>query len=223
MDRIDASVDSVAVQGAISNWPCVVHNTFCSVMQSLDSVRAGALALEGAGRDLVAVLSLDDLVLGGRLYRATAPGFRAADYYGDPVTSIAARQWVPWTDAEMPPALPGAAELLRAIIEHDMAVIFLTGRRASRRAETVASLVRVGLAGDGADALFSVAELQDPQGALQMRPDDDARPSEHEFKLERCRMIERNYRIALNIGTQLSAMVAGDWMTIAPHQIYIVP
>lgn len=219
---IEACIYNPSVQTTLANWPYQVYNICGAITADLDTIRASSLTLEaasgGAARDLVMVMSLDDLVIGDRMYRATAPGFRAANFYGDAVATATSHVW----GASTPPLLPGVTELVQRVVELDMSVIILTGRREGRRAETVASLVYAGLAGAGAGAIFAEAELQDPQGALQMRPDDDDRPSEYGFKFERCQMVEKNYRIALNVGTQLSAMVAGDRQLLCPHQLYIV-
>jgi phosphoglycolate phosphatase-like HAD superfamily hydrolase len=190
---------------------------------------AEARAEGRAPRPPAAVLDIDEVVLcnihmGEFHAPAGAQGPEPVDFYA--ADYFAAPDGTPWPRGSLiNPLLPGARELIEALQGLGARVFFVTGRLESVRGETVENFERVGLAGAGAP--FARDELLRPGGALYMCPDAEypaLGTSVRPYKESRRRAIEETYRIAVNVGDQISDLgLYGDAQVHVPQPFYWIP
>lgn len=186
--------------------------------------RADAAAAGRAPRPLAIVCDIDEVILSNiHMNSFYAPAgaqgpdavdFHAADAFGWP------------RGARLNPLLPGAFDLLACARRLGLAVFFVTGRLEPIREETVENLVQVGLAGDSDEKVLRTADLLRPDGPLLMCTEtlypklgESIRP----FKEGRRQSIEKNHRIVLNLGDQVSDLgLFGDVQVLVPHPFYYI-
>ncbi len=193
-----------------------------------------ASSLGRPSRPLAAVVDIDEVVLSNIHMNtfAAPPGaqgpervdFHACDHY----TAPGGGPW-PRDDLRLNPLLPGSRRLLRALSEN-CEVFLVTGRLETIRGETAENLAYVGLAkpeGRGGGAVWGLGELLRVGGPLRMCPPERApAPGEsiRPFKESQRRQIEETYRIAVNIGDQVSDLgLYGDAQVLIPHPFYYTP
>ncbi len=109
------------------------------------------------------------------------------------------------------PAIPQTLDLYRYARGHEVAVLFLTGRRERLRRATVANLHAAGYTG---------------RLRVRMRPDRE-RPGTHDgFKArERRRLERRGFTIVANVGDQRSDLSGGgaERNFKLPNPMYVIP
>lgn len=195
---------------------------------------AAAAAEQRAPRPLAAVLDIDEVVLANihmNVFQAPAGeqgplavDFHACDYYLAPD----GKPW-PRDDLRLNPLLPGARDLIAALLAAGVRVYFITGRLESIRGETVENFEFVGLAAPQktGGALFDTADLAQTGGILVMCPDGEYPPpgqTVRPFKEGRRRALEATHRIVVNIGDQISDLgLYGDVQVHVPHPFYWTP
>jgi predicted secreted acid phosphatase len=109
------------------------------------------------------------------------------------------------------PAIRQTRSLYRYAVRHHVRVFFITGRRASVRATTIANLHRAGYAG---------------RLRVKLRPVDEAPGSHDGWKARtRARIVKRGYRIVANVGDQRSDLDGGSALRTfkLPNPMYVIP
>ena len=108
------------------------------------------------------------------------------------------------------PAIRQTRSLYRYAVRHHVRVFFITGRRASVRATTIANLHRAGYQG---------------RIRIKLRPDQEA-PGTHNGWKERtrARIVDRGYRIIANVGDQRSDLTGGHALRAfkLPNPMYVI-
>jgi acid phosphatase len=108
------------------------------------------------------------------------------------------------------PAIRQTRGLYRYAVRHHVRVFFITGRRSSLRATTIANLHRAGYAG---------------RLHIKLRPVNE-RPGTHDgWKARtRARIVERGYRIVANVGDQRSDLEGGSALRgfKLPNPMYVI-
>ncbi|MBS0632227.1 MAG: acid phosphatase [Verrucomicrobia bacterium] len=102
--------------------------------------------------------------------------------------------WAAWIAAAKAPAIEPVAAVYRLAQRRGVAVIFLSTRRESQRADTVRNLKAVGCA---------------ESAALVLQPDGDKRTAAAFKTAERQRLVAEGYVIIANVGDQASDLVGG--------------
>lgn len=190
---------------------------------------AEAARLEGRkARPLAVVFDIDEVLLCNiHLNGFQAPAgvqgpdpidFHIADFFVDRATG---KTWV--RDDPGDPPLPGANALLAETVVLGLRPFFVTGRLESIRDITVEDFRRAGFTRSDLtpDAPLAANDLRD---TLVMCPDGEHPPpteSIRPWKEGRRAVIEKDYRIALNVGDQVSDLgLHGDRQFYLPHPFY---
>ncbi len=109
------------------------------------------------------------------------------------------------------PAIRQTRSLYRYAVRHGVRVFFITGRRTSIRATTIANLHRAGYTG---------------RLHVKLRPVDEAPGSHDGWKARtRARIVKRGYRIVANVGDQRSDLDGGSALRgfKLPNPMYVIP
>ncbi len=186
--------------------------------------RADAASAGHKARPLAIVCDIDEVILSNiHMNSFSAPAgaqgpdaidFHAADAFGWP------------RGARLNPLLPGAFDLLACARKLGLAIFFVTGRLEPIREETVENFVQVGLAGNSDEKILRTADLLSPNGPLIMCTEalyPKLGESIRTFKEGRRQLIEKNHRIVLNLGDQVSDLgLYGDIQVLVPHPFYFI-
>ena len=117
--------------------------------------------------------------------------------------------WLEWVGAEKATALPGAIDFANYVAERGVTIFFVTNRDAPDEVEaTVSNLRKLGfpIAADGSNVMLR----------------GDARAPDRE-KGERRRLINRNYRVLLLLGDNLSDFLDGVNADVATREARMAP
>jgi len=117
--------------------------------------------------------------------------------------------WLEWVRAEKAAALPGAIEFANYVNDRGVTIFFVTNRDAPDEVEaTVANLRRLGfpIAADGSNVMLR----------------GDMRAPDRE-KGERRRLVDRNYRVLLLLGDNLSDFLDGVNADVATRERLMAP
>lgn len=134
------------------------------------------------GERLAIVLDIDETAL------SNLPHMRAMDF--GYVPSL----WDDWLDTAAGPAIAPVLEIYKAAREHDVAAIFITGRREKTRAATIRNLIKEGY-----------AEIE----VLLMKEDFSTEPTGDFKARERKRLTGEGWTIIASVGDQLSDLEGG--------------
>jgi predicted secreted acid phosphatase len=109
------------------------------------------------------------------------------------------------------PAIRQTRSLYRYAIRHHVRVFFITGRRTSSRAITIANLHRAGYSGRLRVKLRPVNEVPGTHDGWKART--------------RARIVNRGYRIVANVGDQRSDLDGGSALRTfkLPNPMYVIP
>lgn len=121
-------------------------------------------------------------------------------------------EWVDWVDRAMAPAIEPMKRVFTAAREHDVAVIFLTGRTTpDERDGTIGNLARVGL-GDYERIIFR-------------GPEDTAPTAAERKRIRRQQLEAEGWTIIASLGDQGSDLAGGHAERIfkLPNPFYRVP
>lgn len=184
-----------------------------------------------APRPLAVVFDIDEVLLcNTHLNGFQAPAgvqgpdpvdFHIADFFVDRATG---ELWI--RDDPGDPPLPGANALLAEVVSLGLRPFFVTGRLESFRGITVKDFWRAGFI---RSELAPDAQLvaDDLKTALVMCPDGQYPPptkSIRPWKEGRRAVIDKDYRIVLNVGDQASDLgLYGDRQYYLPHPFYTTP
>ena len=174
-----------------------------------------------------------------RLHAAATSGYSPLTAWPDDAT------WAHLTadGSGLNPPMPGARELLTECHRHGMTIFLVTGREEYLISDTRANLDLAGMLGDHTGlthldlsthrtlprgerpSLQSLARLE--AGGIFMWPGRKGAAtivppysSVAEYKREAQEYIACRYRIALNVGDQLSDLALGDEQILIPHSFY---
>jgi predicted secreted acid phosphatase len=136
------------------------------------------------------------------------------------------------------PAMDKALEVLNLCKKENIKIFLISERKESTRDETILNFEKVGFASLTDDTPFNSNDLKDPNGILQMCPDDEY-PKDifylhpitnipidgtiKYFKENIRQKISQEYHIIANIGDQQSDLGKyGDVQFLIPHLFYYV-
>jgi predicted secreted acid phosphatase len=118
-------------------------------------------------------------------------------------------EWRGWVVEARAPLLKPTADLLSWARKNGFAIFFITGRPENERKETVANLLRAGLAYDG----------------LFMRPEGDkGSPSDMKTKYRK-QIADMGFKTIVNLGDQYSDLTGGysEDCEKLPNKLYFIP
>ena len=147
-------------------------------------------------KNLAIVSDIDETVLDNSKFFATQkqPGWEG---------------WDKWVDSADDMTLKPTAEFLGWARKNGIAVFFITGRSENERKDTIANLVKAGIAYDG----------------LYMRPDNDHSPAEDMKTIYRKQIAEMGFKTIVSIGDQFSDLAGGyaEDCEKLPNKMYFIP
>lgn len=180
--------------GQSSAYPEATNDAVTDALALLDK----RVAARKRGEKLAIVLDIDETIL------SNLEQLDGSDYCYDKI------EWNTWVETGKPKPIHGAERLYAWAREHEVAVVFLTGRKEPQRAATERALRDAGFA---------------EWAELLLRDDSEKELGASEYKAaRRAKLEEQGYTIALTVGDQTSDLEGGhsEQTLLMPNPFYQV-